>query len=93
MGCGFFSAPKRSDNSMRRFIARNLDNELGSTAFDLAREARTRFRHTRPVKHVDLVVARRVEADRVTYFPAEVQEAALGVRLVVAVKTLRIVLQ
>ena len=46
----------------RRFIARNLDNKLGGTAFDLAREARARFRHTRPVKHVDLVVARRVEA-------------------------------
>ena len=34
-----------------------------------------------------------VEADRVTHFPAEVQEAALGVRLAGSVETLRIVLQ
>jgi hypothetical protein len=46
----------------RRFVARNLDNELGGTAFDLAREARARLCRARPVEHVELFFARRVEA-------------------------------
>jgi len=48
-------------NTLRRFLARNLDHELGGTAFDLAREARTRLCGARTVEHVDLVCARRIE--------------------------------